>query len=159
MPDNVMKDKVTTLYIGGKERHLKFDLNAYAELEERFGSMDGAMKALSTGSMKSLRTILWAGLIHEEAVIDENTGEPIKYNITPYQVGSWVSAENLPIITNKLNESMSKSMPDINSSPEFKAAVESELNKLGLDAEGKPLPKDPKRATVVASPEDKTKNA
>ena len=38
-----------------KPRTLRFDLNAFAELEEKFGSMDAAFKAMKTGSLKAAR--------------------------------------------------------------------------------------------------------
>lgn len=83
-----------------KKRNLKFDLNAFAELEELYGSVDGAMEALEKGSIKALRAVLWAGLIHEE--LDEG-GVP---KITPQQVGSMVDISSLETLTDKINEAM-----------------------------------------------------
>lgn len=126
-----VREKVVTLELGGKERTLKFDLNAFAELEERFGSVEEAMRALQQGGMKAIRTILWVGLIHEEVILDEKTGEPIGYNITPYQVGGWIAPRQLPQVSDKLTEAMQLGMPDIESNPELKAKAEqimAELN-------------------------------
>ena len=64
-----------TMELGGRERVIRFDMNAYAELENRFGSIEKAMDQLQQGKMVDIRMILWVGLIHEEAVIDEETGE------------------------------------------------------------------------------------
>ncbi len=88
-----------------KERTLYFDLNAFAELEEAYGSVDNAMKALDEGSIKGIRLLLWAGLIHEE--LDEN-GEP---TITQKQVGSWLDLEKVTELSEKIGEALSGNTP------------------------------------------------
>lgn len=56
----------------GVEREVKFTLNALAELEDRFGSVDAAFDLLEKkNSMKALRTILWAGFIHQDESLTE----------------------------------------------------------------------------------------
>jgi hypothetical protein len=103
----------TTMELGDKTRILQFDMNAYAELENRYGSIEKAMDQLQKGGMKDIRMILWVGLIHEEAVVDPETGEPIKYNITPYQVGGWIkNAGMLTEASTKLAEAMNQGMPE-----------------------------------------------
>lgn len=102
-----------TAELGGKVRTIQFDMNAYAELENKFGSVEKAMDQLQLGRMTDIRTILWVGLIHEEAVIDEESGEPIKYNITPYQVGAWIkNTKMLADMSVKLSEAMSQGMTE-----------------------------------------------
>lgn len=103
--------------LGGKERTLKFDLNAFAELENRFGSVQKAMEEMKSGGMKAIKIIVWAGLIHAEAVIDEESGEPMKYNISPYQVGSWLMPGLLAEVSEKLSKAIMQSMPDISDVP------------------------------------------
>lgn len=111
--EDVRAPKPVTINLGGEERELQFDMNAYAELEKRYGSVEKAMNTLQQGKMSDLRIVLWAGLIHNQAVLDEFTGEPIRYNLTPYQVGSWIkSAQQLEEVGNKLAEVMTGSMPD-----------------------------------------------
>lgn len=105
-PDPIKMD------IGDKERVIKYDLNAFAELEKRFGSVEKAMKELQDGGMQSIRMILWAGLIHEEANIDPNTGEPTSYNITPFQVGSWIDPRMLQEVSQSMGEALSHAMPE-----------------------------------------------
>lgn len=107
-----------TIDLNGKEYTIKYDLNAFAELESRFGTIQKAMQEMESGSMKSIRTILWAGLIHAEAVIDKVTGEPAGYNITPFQVGSWISADMLPIVSETIALAMGADIPDIENIPE-----------------------------------------
>jgi hypothetical protein len=89
-----------------KQRHLLFDLNAFAEIEEKFGSIEEAMKALEKGSIKAVRVLLWAGLVHEE--LDEND-EP---KISVREVGSWVSVGMLEDIAKKLGEAIKEAYPE-----------------------------------------------
>lgn len=106
-----------TVELGDKVREIKFDLNAFAELEKRFGTVQAAMQKLQDGGMGAIKTILWAGLIHEEAVIDEDTGEAVKYNITPFQVGGWVTSYNMMDVNIKLSQAMNADMPEADIMP------------------------------------------
>lgn len=112
-----------TIDLNGKEYTMKYDLNAFAELESRFGNIQKAMQEMESGSMKSIRTILWAGLIHAEAVIDKVTGEPTGYDITPFQVGSWISADMLPIVSERIALAMGADIPDIEKIPEVNSTT------------------------------------
>jgi hypothetical protein len=98
-------------FFGGKDRYIKFDLNAFAEMERLYGDMDKANDALSKGSMIDIRKILWLGLIWDEAVLDEVTGEPIKYNLTPYEVGSWLNTTNMKEIMTDITLAINGSLP------------------------------------------------
>lgn len=97
---------------GGKDRYICFDLNAFAELEDRFGSMEEAQKRLQSGSMKDIRLVMWLGLIWDETQADPETGEPLKYNISPFQVGSWLNTSNLTDVVEKLQAAMTGALPD-----------------------------------------------
>lgn len=120
-----------TMELGGKTRTIQFDMNAFAELENKFGSVDEAMKQLSSGKVNDIKLILWASLIHEEVVIDEVTGEPLKYNITPYQVGSWIkNPAMLQEVSEKLGEAMNAGMPDPENLPE---EVKKQLAEQGIN--------------------------
>ena len=57
-----------------KPRALLFDLNAFAELEDKFGSLDQAFQKMQQGSVKATRTLLWAGLLHEDETLDRAQG-------------------------------------------------------------------------------------
>lgn len=105
----------------GKERYIRFDLNAFAEMETKFGTMEEAQERLKGGSMKDIRTVLWLGLIWDEVVLDEVTGEPIRYTISEYQVGSWLTTLNLEDVMSKLQAAISGSLPE---NPEGKPSGE-----------------------------------
>lgn len=83
-----MAGRTVTIELGGKERHLKFDLNAVAEIGERLNVTVRLEKLaedlLSTPlPLSALRVLLWAGLRHEDP------------ELTPEQVGAWVDLDNI----------------------------------------------------------------
>lgn len=56
----------------GVQRTIRFTLNALAELEDKFGSVQAAFDKLEKeNSMKALRAILWAGFLHESPELTE----------------------------------------------------------------------------------------
>ena len=62
--------------------------------------------------MKDIRTVLWLGLIWDEVVLDEVTGDPIKYTLSQYEVGSWLTTLNLQDVMDKLQSAISGSLPE-----------------------------------------------
>ena len=83
-----MAGRTVTIELGGKERHLKYDLNAIAEIGERLDItirlQRFAEDLMSTPlPFSALRVILWAGLVHEDS------------DLTPQQVGAWVDLDNM----------------------------------------------------------------
>lgn len=84
----------------GVERTIVFDLNAMAELEDKYGSVDAAFEMLENNSIKALRFILWAGLIHEDE------------NLTERQVGSLIDMQYIQDIMGTLGQAFEADMPD-----------------------------------------------
>ena len=82
-----------------KPRTIKFDLNAFAELEEKYGSMEKAFSAMRSGSIKAARTLLWAGLLHEDE------------SLTERKVGSLVTLENLNAVMDGITEALTEALP------------------------------------------------
>ena len=82
-----------------KPRTIKFDLNAFAELEEKYGSMEKVFSAMRSGSIKAARTLLWAGLLHEDESLTERT------------VGSLVTLENLNLVMDGITEALTEALP------------------------------------------------
>lgn len=98
---NVKRVKRQPIYIElDKKRQLKFTLNAMAELEDKYGTIDEAMKKLDSGSMKAIRFMLWAGLMHEDDALTET------------QVGDMLEMQDLQEIAEKLNKTMGIDLPD-----------------------------------------------
>lgn len=107
-----VKHQPVYIQLNGEQKRLKFDMNSFGELEKRFGSIDKAMESLSEGKLSDIKLILWAGLLHAHVEeFDEESGEPIRYNITPYQVGSGIEMHDLPTISEALAKAMGASLP------------------------------------------------
>lgn len=99
---NVKDVKVAPVKItlsDGKERYLKFTLNALAELEDRYGTVEDAFKALETNSIKAVRTILWAGLLHEDP------------NITEHEVGNLIDIAYMQELMESIGGSLGQDLP------------------------------------------------
>ena len=56
-----------TIELDGRERVLRYDLNALCMFEE--STKLGISEALQTRSMAAIRALLWAGLIHEDPML------------------------------------------------------------------------------------------
>jgi len=83
----------------GVERHVKFTLNAMAELEERYGSVEEAFKQLDNNSIKAVRCILWAGLMWEDP------------NLTEQQVGNLIDIQYLQNLMASIDGAFTADMP------------------------------------------------
>lgn len=83
----------------GVERTLKFTLNALAELEDKFGSVQAAFDKLEKeNSMKALRAVLWAGFIHESP------------NLTELEVGNLIDMAYMQELVETLGEAFEQDM-------------------------------------------------
>ncbi|WP_339273618.1 hypothetical protein MKY59_20995 [Paenibacillus sp. FSL W8-0426] len=86
-----------------KPRNIVFDLNAFIELEEIYGSKKEALEALQTGGLKHIRAWLWAGLVHEDR------------SLTVEQVGrifSDTDPEDIIEISDKILRSATGNLPE-----------------------------------------------
>lgn len=83
----------------GVERELKFTLNALAELEDHYGTVDAAFKALDGGSFKAIRFVLWAGLVHADSALTEK------------QVGALIDVQSMPEIIEQLGNALDNDLP------------------------------------------------
>ena len=79
----MIKNKTPITLGDGKHRTLYYGFNALIELVETLGiSLDSLQEAMTgPGSLKAVRNILWAGLIHEDKTL------------TPEQVGDLLDGE------------------------------------------------------------------
>jgi hypothetical protein len=98
---NVNQVKRNPVYVDlDKQRQLKYTLNSFAEMEDRYGSVDDALKAVEKGKIKAVRFMLWTGLIHEDE------------NLTEKQVGAMIEVQDLDSLSAKMNETMAGDLPD-----------------------------------------------
>lgn len=94
------KPRVKTITLNdGVEREIRFTLNAMAELEDRYGSVDAAFKALDSGSIKAARCVLWAGLLDSDETLTEQ------------QVGKLIDIQLMNKIMEDLGDALSEDMP------------------------------------------------
>jgi hypothetical protein len=93
-----------------KERTLKYDLNAFAELEDRFGTIQKAFDELEKQKLKAVRAIVWAGLIHEDP------------KLTEQQVGSMLSFADLATILPAVTEAITAALPKVSEDESAKNA-------------------------------------
>lgn len=76
--------------LDGKQRTLKFDLNALCLFEEAAGI--GITEALQKRSMSAIRALLWAGLIHEDPLLTVDDVGKMEFGGLREMVQSLVSA-------------------------------------------------------------------
>lgn len=98
---NVNAVKVTTISVVlDKPRSLCYDLNALIALEEIDGTVNEVMEKLQKGSLKAVRSLLWAGLLREDP------------DITMQQVGAMIDMNSLPIIAEAITKAVEGAMPE-----------------------------------------------
>lgn len=111
--------KGTRISLGGKERELRYDLNAIAEIGDRLGLtirlahfqedlMDAPL------SLSAVRTVLWAGLIHAEP------------DLTEKEVGAWVDQDNITEVFVVFSSLFTGTSPEIKQQIREKFGLESE---------------------------------
>lgn len=91
--------KSTITLSDGVEREVKLDLNAMAELEDKYGSVEAAFQALENNSVKAIRFVLWAALLHNDE------------NLTEQQVGRLIDLQNMGTIMDSLGKAFTNDMP------------------------------------------------
>lgn len=84
----------------GVEREMRYSLNAFAELEEMFGSVDDALKEMEKGKIKATRAILWAGLLDNDP------------SLTLDKAGSLVDMSNLAYLMEVITMAMTEDLPE-----------------------------------------------
>lgn len=84
----------------GVEREVVFSLNAMAELEEKYGSIDAAFNKVKSGSVAAVRFLLWV-IMHDN---DEA--------LTERQVGSMIRLDNLNEVMETLMAALEDQMPE-----------------------------------------------
>lgn len=104
--EDVKSKAVKITLTDGVERTIKFTLNAMAELEDRYGSVEEAFKQLDNNSIKAVRCILWAGLIHEDP------------DLTEQQVGNLIDIQYMQELMASLGDAFDADMPEAEKLPE-----------------------------------------
>lgn len=82
---------IVSITLGGKKRNIRFTLNSLAEIEDSIGVPLSRLSEVELG-VKTVRAMLWAGLIHEDETLTER------------EVGNMVDFENLEEVQTKVSE-------------------------------------------------------
>ncbi len=94
------RNKTITLR-DGVEREISLTLNAMAELEDKFGTVEAAFKAIDAGSVKATRFVLWAALLVNE---DES--------LTEQKVGALIDMQLMGDIMSELSAAAGDDLPE-----------------------------------------------
>ena len=97
---NVRTKAKTITLNDGVERELRFTLNAMAEIEERYGSVEKGFEAMQNNSFKAIRFVLWAGLMESAPELTER------------QVGSLIDTQSIEDIIKSMSDALDDDMPD-----------------------------------------------
>lgn len=95
-----IRPKKPTIELGGKSYTLWFDLNAFAEIEDEFGEIDVVMTKLTKGSAKTIRALVWAGLLCNE------NSPSLK------EVGALLTFADMNMVSESLMKAIGASMPE-----------------------------------------------
>lgn len=96
-----IREKKTPITIGDKTYNLHYDMNAFAELEEIYGSVKAAMDKLAAGKISVVRDVLWVGLIHENE------------ELTRKEVGKLFDLSEIEELSEIINEAVVKAVPEV----------------------------------------------
>jgi lysophospholipase L1-like esterase len=96
------KPTILIIELGGNEYNFKYDLNAFAELEDTCGNISEVLTKMEQGSAKAIRALVWAGLLNNENCPTEK------------EVGKMINLGDMADISNKIQEAIVASMPEQN---------------------------------------------
>ena len=104
---SAVKNKKRTVDVGdGVEREVSRSLNAMADLEEKYGSIEAAFAKVQEGSVAAIRYLLWCILVPDG---DED--------LTEKEVGKLIRIDNLSEIMGNLMDVLEEQMPDGSTGP------------------------------------------
>lgn len=104
---SAVKNTKRTVDLGdGVEREVILSLNAMADLEEKYGSIEAAFAKVQEGSVAAIRYLLWCILVPDG---DED--------LTEKEVGKLIRIDNLSEIMDNLMDVLEEQMPDGSTSP------------------------------------------
>lgn len=104
---SAVKNTKRTVDLGdGVEREVILSLNAMADLEEKYGSIEAAFAKVQEGSVAAIRYLLWCILVPDG---DED--------LTEKEVGKLIRIDNLSEIMGSLMDVLEEQMPDGSTGP------------------------------------------
>lgn len=101
--------------LGGKLRHLQFDMQAMALIREELeADLLTSERGVDGVRAEDIGTVVWAALTHEDPALDVD-GEERKRVIK--QVRRWITMPRLPEIMEAVDLAFGKSMPEPSDEP------------------------------------------
>jgi hypothetical protein len=98
---NLVKAKGVTISLGGKDIELVYDFNAFAELEEKFGSVQKAFEAMSVNArMIDILNIIKAGMASSDV------------DISTKELGSYLTPRNITQLVEVITDALTSSLPE-----------------------------------------------
>lgn len=85
--------------LDGQTIEICYDLNAFAELELAYGSVEKAVDAMETGSFVAIRTFLWAGAIRSRP------------DLSPSAVGALIAPKHLQTAGEVIGKALKAASP------------------------------------------------
>lgn len=95
-----LKRPIVTIELDGTEYTLKYTLGAFAKMEEQYGSVDKALKAMEDGSIKAVIFLLYVGLNSTNKTVTEEF------------VGDAIDILDMEEVAAKMNSVMAADLPD-----------------------------------------------
>ncbi|MGM1048404.1 MAG: hypothetical protein ACQEXX_20005 [Bacillota bacterium] len=80
-----MKDVKTPIELD-RHRHIIFDMNAFYELEQHFGSFDGMINELNSNPKDAIPLLLWIGLLQDDEKLTNEQVIEMTKNTLHYQL-------------------------------------------------------------------------
>ncbi len=125
-----MAGRTVTIHLGGKDRELRYDLNAISVIGDKL-ELSGSLNNLAADllgkplPLSALRTILWAGLVWDDKDLKEE------------EVGSWVDLDNFgevwerffTLFRGKLSESTASALKVMGTAMEESGSSDSPTSK------------------------------
>lgn len=95
------RPRLTKLTLDGKDYKFGYNLNAFAEIEETHGSIAELITRMEQGSIKAVRSMIWAGLLcnGEEAPSE-------------WEVGEMLHLSDMSELVKSIQESLTNALPE-----------------------------------------------
>lgn len=114
-----IRTKSVPVTIDDKVYNLRYNMNAFADIELEYGGINEAMSAMREGSVVAMRKILWWGLRHENE------------SLTERQAGALLDLAGMKMILDPLTDAIESSLPPMTDEEKQRAIREMEMAKKG----------------------------
>lgn len=126
---NKLKGEISVT-LNGEDHVLKYDMNSMVEIEDKLGvtGLEAILEKLRSIDFKTLRLLLWAGLVH--AHMDENEQPTLK--VTDVGSMKFNMVDTIEKIAAAVQEGMGieqEESPNVPSRPEAKKNLKAAANK------------------------------